>query len=163
MTLAERLRAAIQPSECLTSVVSNDLLIEAANQIEHAVIPNMRIETMETETKFTPGPWRVYDGPYGYQHRIISDHDMVGDVCDVRRSRDARLIAAAPMLFEACQTFALWLHREETGYLQNWGERRATAEGEREWDEWYMENLNLCDLAQTQARAALAAARGTKE
>lgn len=30
MTLTERLRAAIQPSECLTSVVPNDLLSEAA-------------------------------------------------------------------------------------------------------------------------------------
>lgn len=30
MTLAERLRAAIQPSECLTSVVPNELLSEAS-------------------------------------------------------------------------------------------------------------------------------------
>lgn len=92
---------------------------------------------------------------------IVPRPEYMGGLGDI--AADARLVAAAPLLFEACQTFALWLHREETGHLQNWGERRATVEGEREWHEWYMENLNLCDLAQTQARAALAAALGTKE
>lgn len=71
-------------------------------------------------------------------------------------SANARLIAAAPDLLEACQTFAEWLGREDAGYQ---GER-DTPEGECQWREWYDENMRLCSLAQSQARAALARATG---
>lgn len=71
-----------------------------------------------------------------------------------------RLRAAAPELLEACQTFAEWLRRESgVGDLEApWRGKRDTPEGEAAWREWYYENLRLCDLAQEQARAAIAKA-----
>lgn len=70
---------------------------------------------------------------------------------------NARLIAAAPGLLEACQTFAEWLRREEEGLPA--GIERGTPDGERKWREWWNENLRVCALAQDQARAAIAKAR----
>lgn len=54
-----------------------------------------------SHTQHTPGPWEVYDGPSGYQHRIISDDAVATEVCDVRKSCDARLIASAPAMLAA--------------------------------------------------------------
>lgn len=71
---------------------------------------------------------------------------------------DARLIAAAPELLEACQTFTEWLRREEAGFPA--GVRFNAPDGEAKWREWFYENLRLCDLAQEQARAAIAKATG---
>ncbi len=62
-------------------------------------------------------------------------------------------------LLEACQTFAEWLHREEEGFVAA-GRDRSTPEGEAAWREWFYENLRICDLAQEQARSAIAKARG---
>lgn len=72
--------------------------------------------------------------------------------------KDSRLIASAPDLLEACQTFAEWLRREEGGFPAE--TRFNTPEGEAKWREWFDENLRICDLAQTQARAAIAKAVG---
>lgn len=71
---------------------------------------------------------------------------------------NVHLIAAAPDLLEACQTFAEWLRREEDGFPAE--TRFNTAEGEAKWREWFDENLRICDLAQTQANAAIAKAQG---
>lgn len=69
---------------------------------------------------------------------------------------DARLIAAAPDLLEACQTFAEWLRREDAGFPAE--TRFNTPEGEVKWREWFDENMRVCALAQEQARAAIAKA-----
>lgn len=69
---------------------------------------------------------------------------------------DARLIAAAPDLLEACQTFAEWLRREDAGFPAE--TRFNTPEGEAKWREWFDENIRICALAQKQARAAIAKA-----
>ena len=53
--------------------------------------------------KGTPGPWACHDGIETYAHRV-SSHRLSPAVCDVYRSADARLIAAAPELLEALQT-----------------------------------------------------------
>ena len=76
-----------------------------------------------------------------------------------QQEANARLIAAAPDLLEACKTFAEWLGREERGFASA-GNKRDTPEGERAWRDWYNENLRLCALAQEQARAAIARATG---
>ena len=63
----------------------------------------------------TPGPWMVCDGPVGYQHRIFNSNEGGDTVCDVVKSRDARLIAAAPELLEAlrlCFDHCRLYHRE---------------------------------------------------
>ena len=72
---------------------------------------------------------------------------------------DARLIAAAPDLYEACKTFAAWLDREERGF-DLMTHDRSTSEGEAAWREWYDTNIALCSMAQELARAALAKAEG---
>ena len=69
---------------------------------------------------------------------------------------NARLIAAAPDLLEACQTFAEWLRREEAGFPAE--TRSNTPEGKAKWREWFDENIRICALAQEQARAAIAKA-----
>jgi len=66
--------------------------------------------------------------------------------------------AVGPELLEACQTFAEWLRREEAGFPAE--ARFDTPDGEAKWREWYYENLRICDLAQTQARAAIEKATG---
>ena len=114
-------------------------------------------------SKFTAGPWAV-DGK-GSQAivrandlRIVSiRHRLDGD----EHEANARLIAAAPDLLEACQTFAEWLRRESAGSTNEpWAGKRDTPEGEAAWREWYDENLRICDLAQEQVRAAIAKATG---
>ena len=114
------------------------------------------------EAKHTAGPWRatlgnsqMSDPGTTIYHRgqwgVYSDADSHGDP-----EADARLIAAAPELLEACQTFAEWLRREEAGFPAE--TRFKTPEGEAKWREWFYENLRVCDLAQKQARAAIAKA-----
>ena len=131
----------------------------------------------------TPGPWRLIETHVpacgGFGARWVCEitcpdnNFIVADVPEYRTYPDetptieanARLIAAAPELLEACQTFAEWLRREDsTGCLeQPWRDKRDTPEGEALWREWFHENLRLCALAQEQARAAIAKATGGAE
>lgn len=121
-------------------------------------------------TKHLPGPWMILGTPVspippemfpvliGVEDEegglpIMAVHNINGDY------GDARLIAAAPDLLEACKTFVEWLDREESGFARA-GNKRDTPEGERAWRDWYNENLRLCALAQEQARAAIASATG---
>ena len=58
--------------------------------------------------KFTPGPWKLYShslAPWE-QHRIENDHG--NHVCELMEADqpDARLIAAAPELYEALRNLA---------------------------------------------------------
>ena len=118
----------------------------------------------------TPGPWKA--GQYLGSPRQFVIHTDVGDggrgsyvaftsaaFGNDETIANARLIAAAPDLLEACETFAEWLGREERGFVRA-GNKRDTPEGERAWRDWYNENLRLCALAQEQARAAIARATG---
>jgi hypothetical protein len=116
-----------------------------------------------SNTQHTPGPWTHHpddniittaDGRCLLEWQARSLHVTLEE-----RDANARLIAAAPDLLEACQTFAEWLRREEEGFVAA-GRTRDTPEGEAEWREWYYGNIALCSLAQDQARAAIAKATG---
>lgn len=123
--------------------------------------------------KATPGPWKWSRG-VGEWELVGANADRVlfrwEDEAGLRNATvngeslkpaDAHLIAAAPDLLVACQTFAEWLRREEAGGTNEpWAGRRDTPEGEAAWRELYDENLRICDLAQEQARAAIAKATG---
>ena len=125
---------------------------------------------MKTAPRFTKEPWVLsITERYAYVRSAIGEYIMqysfgtVSKAIKAERIANARLISAAPDLLAACQTFAEWLRREEAGSLgQPWADKRNTPEGEAAWHEWFYENIRLCDLAQTQARAAIAKATGEK-
>lgn len=117
-------------------------------------------------SKHTPGPWYAYpnvlqvaDKKYWFTDDGARHGDTPNMVIECARVADAHLIAAAPDLLQACQTFAEWLHREDVGFAVL-GHDRSTPEGESAWREWYDGNLTLCALAQKQACAAIAKATG---
>lgn len=138
-----------------------------------------------TANKHTPGPWEVVNGkdifttlgamnaegvysPFNDGWHIASMGECTCSISgeqiglDYREANaNARLIAAAPDLLEACQTFSEWLRREEAGFPAE--TRFGTPDGEAKWREWYFENLRICDLAQTLARDAIAKATGGAE
>ena len=60
------------------------------------------------ETKHTPGPW-LYNDTTAQVHRLHSA--TIAEVCnhDMNREANARLIAAAPDLLEACIAMAKWI------------------------------------------------------
>jgi hypothetical protein len=122
-------------------------------------------------SKHTAGPWFIGAGD---QTRVLKQFTagriQNETIAAVKRSwmtedeakANARLIAAAPELLEACKTFAEWLRREEVGFVTA-GNSRDTPEGEAAWKDWYSGNLALCNLAQEQARAAIAKATGEQQ
>ncbi len=137
----------------------------------------------------TPGPWGYSDAGANFHAYTQSDvhtfgihgprwdgpqNSWLADCYSGRIGSDgisrdealanARLVASAPELLEACKTFAEWLRREEQGSRgQPWEGKRDTAEGEAAWRVWFYENLAICDLAQKQARAAIAKATGESQ
>ena len=128
----------------------------------------------------TPGPWKARkiddqcwaidsNGDPNIGHEswtdmvIVHGCDDEPDQGSVVSEANARLIAAAPELLEACQTFAEWLRRESADTSEKpWRTKRGTPEGEAAWLEWFYENMRICDLAQEQARAAIAKATGAR-
>lgn len=128
-------------------------------------------------SKHTPGPWEVSHGGHGSPHGFVIDEyyvlnrtvaddvaiaaDIVDPATQMPSEANARLIAAAPDLLEACQMFAEWLRREDAGSEGHpWAGKRGTPDCEAAWRKWYDENLRLCGLAQELARAAIAKATG---
>lgn len=132
----------------------------------------------------TAGEWEVHPhkayeyGPPSYcSHAITAPYDgdqvatIISDSIDEHeanaalivalRNNAADLVRAARRLAaaeQACVTFCEWLDREERGSEgQPWKGLRDTPDGERQWREWWNENLSLCALAQEQARAVVAA------
>jgi hypothetical protein len=118
--------------------------------------------------KHTQGPWTTRTA---FKHGepvesviqagtevLASAYDLGSDRRDEMEA-NARLIAAAPDLLEACKTFAEWLRREDAGFDHRTNDRKTT-EGEAAWKEWYYGNLDLCGKAQDQAVAAIKKAEG---
>lgn len=93
---------------------------------------------------------------------VAIKEEVIDSLAAVVKRLDAQCDAAEKerdALLEACETFAEWLGREESGFARA-GNKRDTPEGERAWRDWYNENLRLCALAQEQARAAIAKTTG---
>jgi hypothetical protein len=89
--------------------------------------------------KWTPGPWNVAGRGDGNQQLPIYAHGkIIAAIRDHGKLADARLIAAAPELAEACEQ-ALWLNSNP----------RRDNEDEIEWQE-----------VMSKIRAALAKAKG---
>ena len=123
-------------------------------------------------TNHTPGPWKkarnssFWEVVTPFQGQLIDEANEFspsvayawGCTEEVAEA-NAGLIAAAPELLEACKTFSEWLRREDEGFVEA-GNKRYTPEGDAAWRDWYSENLRICALAQTQARAAIAKANG---
>jgi hypothetical protein len=104
--------------------------------------------------KHTPGPWQFIEE----STQICGAHgETVFFETGSASPEDCRLAAAAPELLEACKTMAEWFKREHEGF-PNAGQVRTTPAGEAAWRKWWEENLRLCDLAKTQANAAIAKA-----
>lgn len=117
-------------------------------------------------SKHTPGPWRWWETACGARVAGRPDDGSKNFVCDVlppenavSYADNARLIASAPDLLEACELFAEWLRREDEGFDHETHDR-DTREGEAAWREWFYGNLELCGEAQDKARAAIQKAKG---
>jgi hypothetical protein len=118
-------------------------------------------------SKHTPGPWKLLknedreeytvttkDGKPNYHRGLASVSFGFSEPVETEQHANAKVIAAAPDLLEACKTMAEWFKREHEGF-PNAGKVRTTPEGEAAWRKWWEENLRLCDLAETQANAAI--------
>ncbi len=108
-------------------------------------------------SKHTPGPWGYVDeSPRDV--RLKRAHWSVGALegregvaLVFRDEANAKLIAAAPELLEACQAMVEWFRKEKAG----WQKDRSTPEGEAAWRAWWEEQLALCDRSETLAVAAV--------
>ena len=67
----------------------------------------MQNETKEKRATFTPGPWVVKHDKQGRPFIGVASDPWTyqGTVATVNQRRDARLIAAAPELYEQCKLF----------------------------------------------------------
>lgn len=71
-------------------------------------------------SKFTPGPWGIVDGLFISGPDGVEFASTKFDACEERREANARLISAAPDMYEALQEARLqiqYLHEkfQETG------------------------------------------------
>lgn len=129
-------------------------------------------------SKHTPGPWAYSTSQEGWSYTVnifqadnAAPTDGWSDVAYIIKTcageqqsiqrANARLIAAAPDLLEACRTFVEWLDREDAGFDHK-THNRETPEGEAAWREWFYGNIALCGVAQDDARAAIAKATGAQ-
>jgi len=133
-------------------------------------------------TAYTPGPWHVViddDGnPLSGRPSIQASDELDcaivhwdGFIQDYWRSArgdkeihaNARLIAAAPDLLEACRTMIAWDDAEKQGPDYGTQTRDTHPDGELIWKRWWDDQQRLCERAFDTARAAIARATGEKE
>ena len=121
-----------------------------------------RIEAARKLDGYTPGPWDA-------SGLTVYDTCMDG-VASCHTGADARLIAAAPdlhrlaldlaaereRLLTALRLHKAWADSERTGPDYGGQSRDTHPDGERIWRQWWDNQLDLCDRAQTATDAALA-------
>lgn len=122
------------------------------------------------EAGHTPGPWHVLNNGYcvgGPPSVQLADPIGAGVAmcCMAARSPDetaanARLIAAAPELLEACRAMVAWDEAEKAGPDYGGLTRDTHPSGEAIWREWWDGQLKLCDKAFVKAKSAIARAEG---
>lgn len=117
-----------------------------------------------SETKWTKGPWivnpadktEVMEGGAGGQlvartpARLYNKH----------AHDDARLLAAAPELYEALALYKAWADSECAGPDYGGQTRDTHPDGQKIWQAWWDNQLDLCDRASRATDAALLKARG---
>jgi hypothetical protein len=108
--------------------------------------------------KFTPGPWRVVNGDQirSAIHQIARAWMMRGG----EGKANARLIAAAPDLYEALSAFISWWDADDKGPQYSSPDKREGPDGENEWRAWWNGQLELASLSNSLGIAALKKARG---
>jgi hypothetical protein len=112
-------------------------------------------------TKHTPGPRRHKVDDYSTRNLVYAGAELVAATHGPHdKEANARLIAAAPDMLEACCSFVAWLESDEAGPDYGTLTRDTHPEGERIWREWWHLQQDLCRRAQDEARAAIAKARG---
>ena len=106
--------------------------------------------------KYTPGPWNanftrfsgwvvgfhITDPKHGSLRPICEAYDKTGAMNPDEIAANARLIAAAPELLEACLAMIEWDDRENDHAVD------------------FYKRMELCELAFQKARAAIAKATG---
>lgn len=127
------------------------------------------------ENKHTQGPWVEHDDltirdregikiakiNASFNHIVkYKELPEMADKIAEEVLANSRLIAAAPDLLEACETFVKWNEREEQGFDQF---DQDTLEGQRAFREWFDENARLIELAERRALNAIAKAKGETE
>ena len=55
----------------------------------------------DPKPKHTPGPWEVYETPFGFDVIRAERHDLICEPYGPDKKANARLISAAPELYEA--------------------------------------------------------------
>jgi hypothetical protein len=73
---------------------------------------------------------------------------------------NARLIAAAPELYEAAAKHLEWIEKEHSGPDYGGLTRDTHPDGEHIWRRWWNEQLDLCADTERLCRAALTKTRG---
>jgi hypothetical protein len=120
---------------------------------------------------FTPGPWGYVraEDRNGFRIRTGNHYDGGLFICDghtalpgelAHAEANARLIAAAPELFDAAAKHLEWIEKEHAGPQYGDLTRDTHPLGEAIWQQWWNEQLDLCAETERLCRAALAKARG---
>lgn len=89
---------------------------------------------------FTAGPWQYLDE--WVTHPVVTSTNFSIEVRGPNEKNDARLIAAAPLMLEACRAMVEWDERERDHAVD------------------FYARMELCRSAFEKTRAAIAAATG---
>ncbi len=117
--------------------------------------------------KHTPGPWRIANEESLRIRAPEANDATVATITQISLSvrwdpetvsANARLIAAAPDLLEACRMMIAWNDAEEAGPDYGSQTRDTHPDGEQIWQRWWDDQLRLCARAFDTARAAIAKA-----